>query len=452
MKFDIAIIGGGPGGYTAAEAAAREGLSVVLFEREQLGGTCLNRGCIPTKALLHATEAYSSVQHCGELGIDVNNYSYNFEAMHERKNQVVLTLRQSIEKLMKSCRVTVVSGSARITGETSIVCKGESFEAENIIIATGSRPAMIPVPGIDLDGVYTSDDLLEGAGIKLKSLVIIGGGVIGVECASIYLMLDASVTIIESMEHILPSMDRELSQRLTMSLKKQGAVIEAGATVTSISGAPGNMAVSYRTKKGEERIANAEGVLVAAGCRAQTAGLFADNVELELQRDAIVSDKMGRTSIPNIYVIGDARYGNIQLAHVAAAQARNVVALIAGKDLPVDESIVPSCIFTNPEIASVGLTESQAKEMGYAVKTLKTLTGANGKCVIENAQGGFVKLVTDSETGVILGAQLICPRATDLIGELSVAVQTKMTAKQLSAVIHAHPTFYEIIGDCAALW
>ena len=452
MNYEIAVIGGGPGGYTAAAKAAKAGFRVVLFERDLLGGTCLNRGCIPTKALIHAAETYSAVTHSEGLGISVQGASYDFAAMHRRKDQVVLTLRQGVEKLMKSSRVTVVSGSAQVTGPGAVSCGGETYEAAHIILASGSKPSMPPIPGIDLPGVYSSNDLLEGEGLNLKSLIVIGGGVIGVESASVYLPLGTKITILEAMDHILPNMDRELAQRLTMSLKKQGAAVEAGASVTAISGTPGAMTVTYRTKKGKECTVTAEGVLVATGRRAETEGLFAPGCAPELERGAVMADAQGRTSIPNLYVIGDARARNIQLAHVAIAQAENVVALIAGKEPPVDEAVVPSCIFTSPEAASVGLTEAEAKAAGHAVRTLKSLTGANGKCLIEGAESGFVKLVTDADTGVILGAQLICPRATDLVGELALAVERKLTASELAAVIHAHPTFHEMIASAAELW
>ena len=452
MNYEIAVIGGGPGGYTAAAKAAKAGFRVVLFERDLLGGTCLNRGCIPTKALIHAAETYSAAAHSEGLGISVQGASYDFAAMHRRKDQVVLTLRQGVEKLMKSSKVTVVSGSAQVTGPGTVSCGGETYGAEHIILASGSKPSMPPIPGIDLPGVYSSNDLLEGEGLNLKSLIVIGGGVIGVESASIYLPLGTKITILEAMDHILPNMDRELAQRLTMSLKKQGAAVEAGASVTAISGTPGAMTVTYRTKKGKECTVTAEGVLVATGRRAETEGLFAPGCAPELERGAVTADAQGRTSIPNLYVIGDARARNIQLAHVAIAQAENVVALIAGKEPPVDEAVVPSCIFTSPEAASVGLTEAEAKAAGHAVRTLKSLTGANGKCLIEGAESGFVKLVADADTGVILGAQLICPRATDLVGELALAVERKLTASELAAVIHAHPTFHEMIASAAELW
>lgn len=444
MKYDLAIIGGGPGGYEAAAKAGAAGLSVVIFEKAQLGGTCLNRGCIPTKALLHSAEAYGHMAKAAELGIKIDGLSYDFSAMHQRKAAIVDGLRQGIAKLMKMSKVTVVEGAAKVSGTNQITCNGEVYEAENIIIATGSVPFVPPIPGHELDGVYTSNELLENGGKELESLIVIGGGVIGVECASIYLPLGCKVTILELADHILPPMDKEIAQRLTMLLKKHGANIQTKVNVTSISGEPGKMTVTYVDKKGVESVVEGAGVLVATGRRANIEGLFAENCAPETERGAVVGDNLGRTSIPNMYVIGDARARNIQLAHVASAQGKNVVDVILGKEPAIDESVVPSCVYTNPEIASVGMTEDEAKAAGIAVKCGKALTGANGKCIIEGSESGYLKLVSAADSGVLLGAQLVCPRATDMLAELTLAVQQKLTIAQLGAVIHPHPTICEM--------
>lgn len=449
MKFDIAIIGGGPGGYTAAEKAAKEGLQVVLFEKEDLGGTCLNRGCMPTKALLHSAETYAALGHAQTLGIQTQDVTYDFDAMHRRKDEVVTTLRQGVEKLMKANKITVVSGQARIEKAGVITCNGETYEGKDIIIATGSKVSYPPIPGIDLPGVWNSRDILEWGGQNFKSLVIIGGGVVGVECATLYRCLGCEVTVLEAADHILPFMDKEIAQRLTMILKKQGVKVEAKASVQKIEGAPGAMTVSYVDKKGVEQTVTAQGVLAAAGRKANLEGLFGPDFSLELERGAIVGDVDGRTSVPHVYVIGDAKARNIQLAHVASAQGENAVAVIAGKKPPLDMSVVPSCVYTNPEIASVGLTEEGAKAAGIPVKTGKYLTGANGKCLIEGTESGYVKLVTDGTTGKLLGAQLVCPRATDMVGELTLAIQKGLTAGELSEVIHPHPTFSEMLFGAA---
>ena len=448
MKYDIAVIGAGPGGYTAAAKAGRLGRSVVLFEKSQLGGTCLNRGCIPTKALLHSAELLGEIKDAGRFGIRVGDVAADQKAMHQRKNEIVESLRGAIGKLMKAAKVEVVAGMTQITAPGVISCNGIEYEAENIIVAAGSQPAMPPIPGSDSNGVYTSNDLLEGEGKAFKSLVIIGGGVIGVECASIYLNLGCQVTIVEMAEHILPSMEKEIAQRLAMKLKKLGAVIEASCKVQAISGEAGSMSVTYLDKKGKEQVACAEAVLMAAGRRAAIEGLFGESMAPEMNRGALVADADGRTSIPGLYVIGDAMAGNIQLAHVAAAQGENVIDVIGGGRGTVDMKVVPSCVYTCPEIASVGLSQEQAKERGLSVVVKKLPTGSNGKSLIAGGDGGFVKLVA-AEDGTLLGAQLVCDRATDLIGELAVAVRLGLKLEDIAATIHPHPTFVEMIGQAA---
>ncbi len=450
MKFDLAIIGAGPGGYTAADCAAKAGLSVVIFDKSEIGGTCLNRGCIPTKALIHSAETYKEMKKSELHGITAENINFNFGKMHERKKYVVDTLRTGIEKMMKADKVTVVNAFASVTavGESgvTITASDEEYEAKSLIIATGSVPAVPPIKGSDGSGVYTSDDLLQDGGKELKSIVIIGGGVIGCECASIYLDLGCKVTIIETMEHILPPMDREIAQRLTMFLKKQGAEIFVSSKVTQISGEAGAVTVTYENKKGEIRTSQAEGVLMATGRKAYTENLFKCENTPEFFRGAVVADENGKTNIDNIYVIGDAKSKNIQLAHIAEAQAKNAVAAILGKAPRVDMTVIPSCIYTSPEIASVGLTEDEAKGKGISVKSSKCLTGANGKCLIENSESGYIKTVTDAETGIILGAQLVCPRATDMVSEFAVAISKGLKTEDIASVIHPHPTFSEMIS------
>ena len=330
--YDIAIIGGGPGGYTAAEKAAHKGLSVVLFEKDELGGTCLNRGCIPTKALLHGA-------HSGEA----------FSDLHDRKNAVVETLRSGIAGLMKSAKVQVVSGEARIKGAAddgawTMECEGEEYIAKNIIIATGAMPSFPPINGIFgdaegeggisralRDGVYSSDNLLEGGGKNLQSLIIIGGGVIGIELATFYANIGTQVTVLEAMDHILPQMTKEIAQRAAMNLKKNGVEVQAQVKIEEIKGEPGYMQVDYLDKKGEAKSITADGILVATGRRANAEEIFGGVAGLEFERGAIIADEVGKTGAEGIYVIGDAKARNIQLAHVAEAQAKNTVSAICGE-------------------------------------------------------------------------------------------------------------------------
>ncbi len=450
MNYDVAIIGAGPGGYTAALKAASQGKSVIIFEKSYLGGTCLNRGCIPTKSLLHSAELLGEIQGAEAFGIHVTEAKADEAAMHQRKNEVVATLRQAIAKLLKGAKVQVVEGEAHIEAPHVVSCNGETYQAESIVVATGSEPAIPPIHGSDLPGVYTSNDILEAEGRHFDSLVIVGGGVIGVECATIYLNLGCKVTILEMADHILPPMEKEIAQRLTMKLKKLGAVVETSAKVASISGEPGAMTVSYLDKKGNEKSVEAQGVLIAAGRKAALAGLFGKGLEPELKRGALVADAEGRTGIDGVYVIGDARADNIQLAHVASAQGENIVDTICGSAPAIDMAVVPSCVYTSPELASVGISQDQAKAQGLAVQVHKLPTGSNGKSLISGSDSGFVKLVL-AEDNTVLGAQLVCDRATDIVGELALAVKLGLKVEDIAATIHPHPTFVEMVGQAAKM-
>lgn len=449
-SFDIAVIGGGPGGYTAAEKAARLGKRVVLFEERELGGTCLNRGCIPTKALLRSAEAYHKARKSSDLGVSVRGVELDTRVMHERKSQVVETLRDGVASLMLRNGVTVVPERAMIVAPHLIKTSEQEFEAENIIVATGSAPAIPPIEGIRLSGVYTSDDLLSNDAPSFSSIVIVGGGVIGLEFASMYSAFGIDVSIVEAADRILPTFDKEVSQRMGTALKKRGVEINVRCRVTSFAGEPGAIQVAFEDKKGNPQCLKADGVLVAVGRTPSTRGLFEEDAEPHLERGALVVDELGQTSIPNIYAIGDVRYHGIQLAHVAAAQAENVVSVILGMKPEIDEHLVPGCVYTFPEIAQVGMTEIQAKESGIEAVRAKALASANGKCLIEGVDVGMAKVVAEKETGKILGAQLVCPHATDMIAELALAIRNNLTVADLVSAIHPHPTVSEMIRDAAA--
>lgn len=449
MSYDLAIIGGGPGGYTAAAAAAKAGLSVVLFEKDQLGGTCLNRGCIPTKALLHAAEAWRSMADAEDLGLRAEHASFDWAAIQNDKTRTVDTLRQGVARLMQAGKVTVVQGTAQVAAEGAVLCGGVRYQATDIVVAAGAAPALPPIPGRALPGVFTSDDLLQGNGKALASLVIIGGGVIGVEMAGVYSAFGCPVTILEQADRLLPTMDRELGQRLAAMLKKQGVAVATNASVQQICQTGDNLLVQYDDAKGQTVGAGAAGVLIATGRRPAAERLFAGAYRPDIERGGILADEAGRTLLPHLYAIGDVKTGNIQLAHLAEAQGKNVVAAILGRPLPVDVGLVPACVYTTPEIASVGMTEAEAKAAGIPVRCGKALSGANGRCVIAGCRSGFIKLVSQAETGRLLGAQLCWPRATDLIGELALAVQRGLTAADIAGLIHPHPTFAEGIRTAA---
>lgn len=447
--FDIAVIGGGPGGYAAAAHAAKRGKRVVLFEERDLGGTCLNRGCIPTKALLRSAEAYHTATNAASLGVNASQVTFDFAAAHAHKAQVVTRLREDVAALMKKSGVEVVTARATLTGKGTVEAAGAAYEAANIIIATGSAPATPPIEGITLPGVYNSDDLLADSAPELRSVVIVGGGVIGIEFASMYAALGVQVTIVEAADRILPPFDKEIAQRIGTVLKQQGVEIYTKCFVSQFAGTPGDIQVTFKDKKEEAHTIAAEGALVAVGRTASTKGLFTGTVQPELSRGALVVDEAGQTSIPGIYAIGDVRAGGIQLAHAASAQAENVVAYICGQAPMVNEKLVPSCVYSTPEIAQVGLTEAEAKEAGIDFARSKALASANGKCLIEGTTTGMVKLLAEKSTGKLIGAQLVCPHATDMVAELALAMKAGLTVADLAATIHPHPTVSEMVREAA---
>ena len=447
MSWDLIVIGGGPGGYTAAIRAAQLGLHTALVERDAVGGTCLNRGCIPTKALIHAAERYEEMQACATFGLRAEGVSFDYPAMCARRDQVVGQLRDGVERLLKGNKVDRITGTARILGPGRVQVGEEVLEDKSILIATGSRPALPPVPGLDLPGVLTSDDLLTGDTFYQR-LAIIGGGVIGIEFAGLYQALGAEVTVLEAMDRILPTLDRELSQSLSMLIKRKGVKLCAGARVEKVEQGPNGLVCTYTVKDKTETV-TADAVLVATGRRANTDGLCAPEVDLGLDRGAIPVDDRFQTCVPGIYAIGDAVKGSIQLAHAAAAQGINAVSMLAGREPPMDLSVVPSCVYVRPEMASVGRTEAQCKEAGIPVKTAKYLTGSNSRSVITDAGRGFIKVVYHGKSGVILGAQLLCERATDLVGEFASTISRGETLEDMARVIRAHPTFAEAVGEAA---
>ena len=441
----LLVIGAGPGGYVAALRAAKLGLKTAIVENRQVGGTCLNRGCIPTKALLHTAEVYTQAKEGAFLGVNAGDISVDFAAAHRRKAEVTEKLRAGIEGLFKQKKVDLLRGTGTITAPGRVSVDGTAYTADHILIATGSVPARPPIPGLEY--ALTSDDLLEGEAQRLfSSLVIIGGGVIGVELASVYSALGCHVTILEALDRILPNMDREICQNLTMILKKRGVEVYPGSMVSAVEkGEDGSLSVRY-TNKGEEKTAAGEAVLCAIGRRPNTAGLFGEGFSVDMERGRILTDERYQTSVPGVYAVGDVT-AKVQLAHVASAQGTDCVELLAGNEPVIDGRYIPACIYTDPEIAAVGITADEAKAQGRAVKVGKCLMSANGKTVIADGERGFMKIVADADTGVILGAQLMCQRATDMITQVTAAVINGMTAQQLLSAMRPHPTFEEAMGD-----
>ena len=450
-EYQLIVIGAGPGGYEAAIRAAQLGLTTALIERREVGGTCLNRGCIPTKAMLHSAQLYREAANFELFGLHTENTSFDWAKVHQRKSDVVVKLRTGIEQLIKANKIDFFNNSASILGKNDVqLDQGEVIRGENILIATGSVPARPPIPGLDLPNVVTSDELLDDPHFTqsdslAKEILIIGGGVIGVEFASVFSSFGCHVTIVEAMERILPTMDREISQSLNMVLKKRGVSIHTGAMVEKLE-QDENGLVCHFTEKGKAQAVPAQQVLVAIGRRPNTQGLFAEGFELACERGRIITDENFRTSVDSIYAIGDVT-SKIQLAHMASAQGICAVHTIAGQKPPIDLRYVPGCIYTDPEIASVGITEDEAKQQGIPVKKGKFLMTGNGRSLIDEQERGFIKVLAHQETDVILGAQLMCSRATDIVAELSTAIVNGLTCAQLASVIRPHPTFCEGVTE-----
>lgn len=450
-EYQLIVIGAGPGGYEAAIRAAQLGLTTALIERREVGGTCLNRGCIPTKAMLHSAQLYREAANFELFGLHTENTSFDWAKVHQRKSDVVVKLRTGIEQLIKANKIDFFNNSASILGKNDVqLDQGEVIRGENILIATGSVPARPPIPGLDLPNVVTSDELLDDphftqADSLAKEILIIGGGVIGVEFASVFSSFGCHVTIVEAMERILPTMDREISQSLNMVLKKRGVSIHTGAMVEKLE-QDENGLVCHFTEKGKAQAVPAQQVLVAIGRRPNTQGLFAEGFEVACERGRIVTDENFRTSVDSIYAIGDVT-SKIQLAHRASAQGICAVHTIAGQKPPIDLRYVPGCIYTDPEIASVGITEEEAKQQGIPVKKGKFLMTGNGRSLIDEQERGFIKVLAHQETDVILGAQLMCSRATDIVAELATAIVNGLTCAQLASVIRPHPTFCEGVTE-----
>lgn len=446
MNNNILIIGGGPGGYVAAIQAAHMGAEVTLIEKDRLGGTCLNRGCIPTKALLHSTEYLKAGEKAAQYGIDMSVNSFDLAKMAASKDSVVNQLVQGIEYLIKNNRIELIRGAASFVDRNTveISCQGASVtkKAGNIIISTGSRPAVIKVPGWDSPKMMLSDDALSLNEVP-ERLAVIGGGAVGLELGYIYMNLGAEVTVVEMMPRLLPSMDEEIVDQLEMMLTFKGMKIMKSAQLKRIT----ETGIEVSTGGGTLNVA-ADKVLMATGRTPYTEGLNLDRAGVATEKGRITVNSRMETSSSGIYAIGDV-VGGIQLAHVASAEGMTAVANCRGKVTEMDYKVVPGCIYTLPEVAGVGLTEKQAVEQGYRVKTGKFGMSGCGKAVAVGQPEGMVKIVADEKYGEILGMHIIGSRATDLIAEGALAMKLEATAEELAATIHAHPTMSEAVCEAA---
>jgi len=448
-QFDVTIIGGGPAGYEAAIAAAKKGMKTALVESRQLGGTCLNRGCIPTKTILHSVDLYAEMKNGEEIGVHAEDIRCDMETVQQRKDAVLEQLVGGIGALMKKHKVTVFQGHGTILDAGHVAVHGESealIQTGKILIAAGSVPSLPPIPGALLPGVMTSDEMLDTREVWPR-LTIIGGGVIGMEFAAIYSQLGCKVTVVEFLDRILANMDKEISQSLKMILKKRGVDIITGARVDEILSGEGGSLICRYTEKDVQKETEAEAVLIAAGRRANTEGLFAEGFTVETNsRGQIAVDGWGQTSVPGIYAAGDVT-GGIMLAHAATAQAVNAICHMAGEKPQFNLAVIPGCVYTSPEIASVGISADDAKKSGMAVISKKYPMTANGKTVLSGQERGFIKVVADKQTHRILGAQMMCARATDMISQFAAAIVNGLTLEQMAAVVYPHPTFAEAIGE-----
>ena len=442
--YQLLVIGAGPGGYTAALRAAKLGLHTAIVERREVGGTCLNRGCIPTKTLLHASQVYHDAANGASVGVH-GALSYDMGEMFAFKRSVSEKLRGGILSLLKSAKVDVLEGTAQITAPGQVSVTGAdgtrtAYTAERILAATGSVNVCPPIPGLDLPGVMTSDELLEGTDTPYASIVIIG-----VEFATFYSHLGCRVTLVEGMANLLPQLDRELGQNLAQILKKQGVEVLTSAMVRSLEQTGEGLCV-HLEQKGKELTVTGEKVLCAIGRRAYFDGLFAPDLNPALNGKRLLVDEDYRTSIPGVYAIGDASAA-VQLAHVAAAQGTDCVERMCGGKGSTDLNVIPSCIYSAPEIAVVGLTEAEAKEQGIPAVSGKCTLFSNARTIIEDPGRCFMKLVARSDTREIIGAQLMCQHASDMISQLSTAMVNHLTARQLLSVMRPHPSFEEALSE-----
>ncbi len=454
-KKTVLVIGGGPGGYVAAIRAAQLGAKVVLVEKEHLGGTCLNIGCIPTKAILHSAQVFEEVRDKGrELGVQAEGLKVDFGQVIRHSMDVSGRLSGGVAALLEMNAVETVMGEASFVGPGRVEVKkadGTTVEmtADGIIIAVGSVNAVPPIPGIE-DNPDCIDSTKALSLEKLPdSMIVIGGGVIGLELASAYAAFGTKITVLEMLEELLPALDGDITKIGTAHLKKEGVEIHTECKVLGIEKTEAGNCVRCKDKNGNDVRFEAEKVLVATGRKAATISLNLDACGIENDRGAILVDARMRTNIPGVYAIGDCVKGYPMLAHTASAMGEAAAENIMGKEVVFDAKTNPSCVYMMPEAASVGLTEKECKAKGLAYKVGRFPLRANGKAVIANGGEGLVKIIADAKYEEVLGVHIIGPSATDLITEGALAIRLEATVDELISTIHAHPTIGEAMGEAA---
>lgn len=446
------IIGGGPGGYVAAIRAAQLGLQVTLVEKEHLGGVCLNWGCIPTKSLLRNAEVISLLGQGGTFGFTVEGFRADYGAAVERSRKVAARLVKGVAALMKKNSIRVVEGTGRLAGPNRVVVAlndgGETtLEADAVVVATGGRARTIP--GVEVDGerVMVARDALEMRDLP-GSVVIVGAGAIGVEFAHLWRTYGAEVTLVEMMEHILPLEDEEVTREVERAFRRRKVRILTSARVEGIDATADGVRVRVRREDGEE-VLEAERTLIAIGIRPNSEDLGLEEAGVEMDRGWVVVDERMRTSVPGIWAIGDVT-GKLPLAHVASAQGIVAAEDIAGgSPAPLDYGAMPRCTYCHPQVASFGLTEAEARQMGYDVQVGRFPFLANGKALALGERSGFVKLVVDRVSGWLLGAHLVGPEVTELLPELVLARNAELLPEMIARSVHAHPTLSEVLAEAA---
>jgi dihydrolipoamide dehydrogenase len=461
QEYDLVILGGGTGGYVAAIRASQLGLKTAIVEKGKLGGTCLHKGCIPSKALLRSAEVYATTKRGEEFGVMTSDVSLDFGKVQERKNKIINQLHGGVQHLMKQGKIDVFEGTGRILGpsifspmpgtisvEMNNGDENEMLIPKNVIVATGSRPRTLP--GLDVDGEYvmTSDEALAMESTP-NSIIIVGGGVIGIEWASMLSDFGVEVTVIEYSDRIIPTEDKEISKEMQRLMKKRGVKIVTGAKVLPETLNKGEGVTISAEIKGEQKEFKAEKLLVSVGRQANVEGIGIENTDIVIDKGYIVTNEFMQTKESHIYGIGDV-IGGLQLAHVASHEGILAVEHIAGENpSPMNYDLVSKCIYSSPEVASVGITEDQAKEQGYNVKVGKFSFRAIGKALVFGESDGFVKIVADKDTDDILGVHMIGPHVTDMISEAGLAKVLDATPWEVGHTIHPHPTLSEAIGEAA---
>ena len=451
-KYDLAIIGSGPGGYVAAIRAGQLGLKTVVVEKDPpLGGTCLLIGCIPTKVLLHHAEIYDQFKRAEEFGFEVKDVKINWPAILARKDKIITKHSKGIEFLFKKNKVERLQGFGRLAGpgRVSVEKDGKTaeIEAANILLATGSDARSLP--GVDIDGkiVLTNREILSLPAIP-KSMVVVGSGAVGSEFASIYNSFGTQITLLEMLPRIVPLEDEEVSAELAKAFKKKGIQIETGAKVASVKKDSKGATVTYTDKDGKTQSVAADKILMAVGRRPVTEGINLEKTRARVERGFLHTNAHMETDEPHLYAIGDIVAGMPQLAHAASMEGIVAVTHMAGKPAqPVDRARIPNCTYCEPQIGSVGLTEGAARDAGLKIKVGKFPFLGNSKATILGAHEGFVKVVAEEKYGEILGVHIIGPLATEIIAEAVTALQFEATVDDMMAMIHAHPTVWEALAD-----